>query len=61
MSGLLHIKHAAIFALLMSAFLFVSQGLYASSTKLSEAETQAVEKAAVDSEEQKKQREAIAV
>ena len=57
----LHIEHAAIFALLMSTILFVPQGLYASSTKLSETEIRAVEKAAVDSEEQKQQREAIAV
>ena len=60
MSRPLHIDNAAVSALLMSLILFAPQGLYASGTKISEADIKVVEKAAIDSEEQKKQREAIA-
>ena len=57
----LHIKNAAVSALLISAILCVPPGLYASSTKLSEKQAQAIEKAAIDSYEEEKQRQAIAV
>ena len=61
MPGTLHIKNAAVSALLISAILSVPPSLYASSTKLSETQVQAVEKAVIDSDEEEKQRQAIAV
>ena len=61
MPGTLHIKNAAVSALLISAIMCVPPNLYASSTKLSETQAQAVEKAAIDSYEEEKQRQAIAV
>ena len=53
--------HKTYSILLVSALFSVSGDIYASSTKLSETDVQAVEKAEIDSEEQKKQRQAIAV
>ena len=47
--------------LFMGTVLFAHQGLLASSTKLSETQAQAVEKAAIDTDEEEKQRQAIAV
>ena len=47
--------------LLMSALCCVPYGIYASSTKLSDKEVLAVEKAAIDTDEGEKQRRAIAV
>ena len=61
MPGTLHIKNAAVSALLISAILCVPPGLYASSTKLSETQAQAIERAAIESYEEEKQRQAIAV
>ena len=61
MPGTLHIKNAAVSALLISAIMCVPPDLYASSTKLSETQAQAIEKAAIDSYEEEKQRQAIAV
>ena len=61
MSRPLYIDNAAVSALLISAILCASQGLYASGTKISEEDTKAVGKAMVDSEDEKKQRQAIAV
>ena len=61
MSETLHIKNAAVSALLISAILCVPPGLSASSTKLSEEDIKSVEKSTVDSEEEMKQRQAIAV
>ena len=57
----LHNDNPVVCLLLSGAFLFAPCGLYASSTKLSETQAQTVEKAAIDSEEEKKQRQAIAV
>ncbi len=57
----LHIENPAVCALLVGAVLFAPQGLYASGKKLSETEVQAVEKAAIDTDEEEKQRQAIAV
>ena len=45
----------------MSAALSSPQDLHASSSKLSDKDVQDVEKAAIDSEEEQKQRQAIAV
>ena len=61
MPGTLHIKNAAVSALLISAILCVPPGLSASSTKLSEEDIKTVEKSTLDSEEEKKQRQTIAV
>ena len=61
MSSPLHTESLAIYALLTSAVLFTPLVLYASSTKLSETQAQAVEKAAIDTDEEEKQRQAIAV
>ena len=47
--------------LLMSALCSVTCGAYASSTKLSDSAIEAVEKAALSTDEKKKQRQAIAV
>ena len=47
--------------LLMSALCSVPYGTYASSTKLSDKDVSAVEKAAIDTDEEEKQRQAIAV
>ena len=55
------IENPAVCALLISVALFTSEDLHASSTKLSETQAQAVEKSAIDSYEEKKQRQAIAV
>ncbi len=57
----LHIENPAVCALLVGAVLFAPQGLYASGKKLSETEAQAVEKTAIDTDEEEKQRQAIAV
>ena len=61
MPGTLHIKNVVLSAMLICAILSVPPGLYASSTKLSETQAQAVEKTAIDSYEEEKQRQAIAV
>ena len=61
MPGMLHIKNAVLSALLICAILCVAPGLSASSTKLSEEDIKSVEKSTVDSEEEMKQRQAIAV
>ena len=61
MSSPPHIENSAVCALVLSAVLFAPQGLHASSTKLSETQAQAVEKSAIDSDEEEKQRQAIAV
>ena len=55
------IENPAVCALLISVALFTSEDLHASSTKLSETHVQAVEKAVIDSDEEEKQRQAIAV
>ena len=55
------IENPAVCALLISVALFTSEDLHASSTKLSETQAQAVEKSAIDSDEEEKQRQAIAV
>ena len=57
----LHFENPAVCALLAGALLFAPQGLYASSKKLSETEVRDVEKAAIDTDEEEKQRQAIAV
>ena len=61
MPGTLHIKNVVLSALLICAILSVPPGLYASSTKLNEEDIKSVEKSTVDSEKEKKQRQAIAV
>ena len=53
--------HTTCTILLVSALFSVSGDIYASSTKLSETDVQAVEKAEIDSDEEEKQRQAIAV
>ena len=53
--------HTTCFLLFLSALSIVSYDLYASTTKLSDKDVQAVEKTAIDSEEEQKQRQAIAV
>ena len=53
--------HTTYTILLVSALFSVSGDIYASSTKLSETDVQAVEKAEIDSDEEEKQRQAIAV
>ena len=54
-------KATAACALFLSAAISSPQGLLASSSKLSDEDAQDVEKAAIDSEEEQKQRQAIAV
>ena len=62
MRGSLHIEYPVVCALFLSAVLSAPQDLQASSSaKLGETEAQAVEKAAIDSDEEEKQRQAIAV
>lgn len=61
MSILSHIENPAVCVVFLCTLLLVPQGLYASSTKLSETQAQAVEKAAIDSDEEEKQRQAIAL
>ena len=61
MSNPLHIENPIVCALLMGAILFAPQGSYGSSKKLSETEVQDVEKAAIDTDEEETQRQAIAV
>ena len=53
--------HTTYTILLVSALFSVSGDIYASSTKLSETDVQAVEKAEIDSDEEENQRQAIAV
>ena len=52
---------SAVSTLYLSAVLLAPQSLHASSTKLSETEAQAVEKATIGTHEEEKQRQAIAV
>ena len=54
-------KAAAVCVLFLCAALSSPQDLHASSSKLSDKDVQDVEKAAIDSEEEQKQRQAIAV
>ena len=61
MSRPLHIENSGVCALLLSVILFAAPDLYASSKKLSDEDVQSVEKAVIDSEEEQKQRQAIAV
>lgn len=62
MRGSLHIEYPVVCALLLIAFLSAPQDLQASSSaKLGETEAQAVEKAAIDTQEEKRQRQAISV
>ena len=53
--------HSTFFKLLAIILACISHNLFASSKKLSDEDVQAVEKAAIDSEEEQKQRQAIAV
>ena len=55
------IENPAVCALLISVALFTSEDLHASSTKLSETQARAVEKATIGTHEEEKQRQAIAV
>ena len=57
----LHSDNPAVYLLISGALLLAPQGLHASSTKLSDKDVQAVEKAVIDSEEEQRQRQAIAV
>ena len=57
----LHSDNPAVYLLLSGVLLFAPYGLQASNTKLSDKDVQAVEKAAIDSDEEEKQRQAIAV
>ena len=57
----LHSDNPAVYLLLSGVLLFAPQDLHASSSKLSDKDVQDVEKAAIDSEEEQKQRQAIAV
>lgn len=61
MSSLLQIENSAVYALLLYTILFVPQGLYASSTRPSNKDVEAVEKSAIDTQEEENQRQAIAV
>ena len=62
MRGSLHIEYSAACALFLIAILSAPQDLQASSSaKLGEAEAKAIEKAAIDSDEEESQRQAIAV
>ena len=61
MSSPLHIENPSVCALLISVALFTSEDLHAGSTKLSETQARAIEKAAIDSDEEEKQRQIIAV
>ncbi|MDE0158095.1 MAG: hypothetical protein OXI88_18990 [Gammaproteobacteria bacterium] len=57
----LHSDNPAVYLLLSGVLLFAPYGLHASSSKLSDKDVQAVEKTAIDSDEEEKQRQAIAV
>ncbi len=57
----LHSDNPAVCLLLSGALLLAPYGLHASSSKLGDKDVQVVEKAAIDSEEEQKQRQAIAV
>ena len=57
----LHSDNPAVYLLLSGVLLLAPYDLHASSSKLSDKDVQAVEKAAIDSEEEQNQRQAIAV
>ena len=61
MSSNTEIMHVTYSILLVSFLCSVTNAVYASSTKLSDKDVQAVEKEAIDTQEEKRQRQAIAV